>query len=86
VAVVKTRGGGHEDSIREFRITGGGIELGDPLTDFRGVLSGLPEFTGSGPLLREAGGGDGGGDGDGDDPRGAATGTAGTEHRGDRDA
>ena len=80
VAAVKTRSGGHEDSIREFRITAGGVLVGEPLTDFNGVLSGLPEFTGSGPLLREAGGGAG------EVPRGGPTGTAGTEHRGDGDA
>jgi circadian clock protein KaiC len=55
VAVVKVRNGGHEDSIREFRISADGIEVGQPLTDFQGVLSGQPLFIGAGPLLREMG-------------------------------
>lgn len=53
VAAVKTRSGGHEDSIREFRITPVGLEVGEPLTDFNAVLTGTPAFVGTGPLLRE---------------------------------
>jgi len=46
VSIVKKRMGGHEDTIREFRITEGGVRLGDPLQQFEGVLGGLPAFTG----------------------------------------
>ena len=53
LAAIKTRSGNHEDSIREFRITADGIKVGEPLTDFNGVLTGLPSFRGQGPLLRE---------------------------------
>jgi circadian clock protein KaiC len=46
VSVVKKRAGGHETTIREFKIGLGGIKLGEPLTHFTGVLLGVPTFTG----------------------------------------
>jgi CheY-like chemotaxis protein/anti-sigma regulatory factor (Ser/Thr protein kinase) len=45
-AVVKKRHGPHEHTIREFRISRGGCEVGPPLTDFHGVLSGTPVYHG----------------------------------------
>jgi len=42
ISIVKKRGSEHERTIREFRMTGGRIEVGEPLRDFRGVLSGTP--------------------------------------------
>ena len=52
ISCLKNRGGGHEDAIRELRIDHGGIRIGEPLTEFSGVLTGIPSFTGSeGPLL-----------------------------------
>lgn len=71
LAAVKTRSGGHEDSIREFRITTDGVVVGEPLTEFNGVLTGTPVFTGTRALLREssetaaAAGGDPSADGSG---------------------
>jgi circadian clock protein KaiC len=47
IAAVKTRGGGHEDSIREFRVTPQGIRVGAPLVEFQGVLGGTPTYTGA---------------------------------------
>ncbi len=44
LSVVKKRGGQHERTIREFRFTRGGIVVGEPLRDFRGVLTGMPTF------------------------------------------
>jgi circadian clock protein KaiC len=44
ISVVKKRGGEHERTIREFRMIGGRLEIGEPLRDFRGVLSGVPVF------------------------------------------
>lgn len=56
ISCLKNRGGGHEDAIRELRIDQGGIRIGYPLTQFRGVLTGIPSYTGSGqPLLEQAG-------------------------------
>jgi circadian clock protein KaiC len=47
ISVVKKRGGEHESTIREFRIGPGVIALGRPLSEFAGVLLGVPSFTGS---------------------------------------
>jgi circadian clock protein KaiC len=46
MAVVKKRTGNHERSIREFRITETGLQIGSALKDFEGVLTGVPSFTG----------------------------------------
>jgi circadian clock protein KaiC len=47
IATMKKRYGSHEDTIREFHIKRGGIELGEPLTQFRGLLTGLPQLASS---------------------------------------
>jgi circadian clock protein KaiC len=47
ISVVKKRHGGHERSVRELRLSDEGIEVGAPITDFRGVLSGELTYTGS---------------------------------------
>jgi circadian clock protein KaiC len=55
VSVVKKRSGSHERTIREFRITGSGIRIGEPLADFHGVLTGVPEYRGSSqPLMGQS--------------------------------
>lgn len=46
LSVLKKRTGAHEHTIREFRLGPGGIELGEPLTEFQGVLAGVPTFVG----------------------------------------
>jgi circadian clock protein KaiC len=43
ISVVKKRGGEHERSIREFKMAGGRVSVGEPLREYRGVLSGVPE-------------------------------------------
>ncbi|HEV2673640.1 MAG TPA: ATPase domain-containing protein [Aliidongia sp.] len=54
ISVIKNRGGGHEDAIRELRIDQDGIRIGEPLTQFHGVLTGTPNYLGDGdPLLME---------------------------------
>ncbi|SEN17607.1 circadian clock protein KaiC [Luteibacter sp. UNCMF331Sha3.1] len=56
ISIIKNRGGGHEDTIRELRIDNKGMRLSMPLEQFRGVLTGIPEFDGSEePLLEERG-------------------------------
>jgi circadian clock protein KaiC len=42
ISVVKKRSGMHEDTLRELRLTRGGVALGEPLHDFHGVMSGIP--------------------------------------------
>ncbi len=43
LSVVKMRGGEHERAIREFSMQGGQIRIGEPLRDFHGVFTGVPE-------------------------------------------
>lgn len=42
ISVLKKRSGAHEDTIRELCFGSDGIRLSDPLTRFRGILSGTP--------------------------------------------
>ena len=52
ISVIKKRTGSHENSIRELRISEKGISVGEPLTDFQGVLRGIPTYVGkSAPLM-----------------------------------
>ncbi len=54
ISVLKNRGGAHEDTIRELRIDSGGVRVGEPLTHFRGILMGTPEYLGEkGPLMED---------------------------------
>lgn len=56
MSVIKKRSGTHEDTIREYRIGPKGVQIGRPLEDFRGVLRGVPTYTGShSPLLGDEG-------------------------------
>ncbi|WP_322102224.1 ATPase domain-containing protein [Paraburkholderia sp. J41] len=51
LAVLKSRTSVHERTIREFRIGAGGLQVGQPLQDFEGVLTGLPSYRGTQALL-----------------------------------
>lgn len=51
MSVAKSRMTAHEASIREFRLGQGGLQIGAPLKDFEGVLTGLPTYRGETPLL-----------------------------------
>lgn len=54
ISILKHGGGAHEDAIRELRIDRQGIRVGQPLVDFRGVLTGTPEYFGARqPLMEE---------------------------------
>lgn len=46
ISVLKKRTGRHEDEIREYRLDNRGIQVGPPLVEFQGVLSGSPIYTG----------------------------------------
>lgn len=46
ISVPKKRSGQHEMAIRELVLDRGGIHIGDPLSDFTGVLSGNPQYVG----------------------------------------
>lgn len=47
VSVLKKRTGMHETAIREIGIKANKLWVGEPLGDFRGVLTGVPEYVGS---------------------------------------
>jgi circadian clock protein KaiC len=48
ISVIKKRSGGHEKTIREFKLeTGKGVRVGEPLRGFQGVLTGMPTFRGN---------------------------------------
>jgi circadian clock protein KaiC len=46
ISVMKRRAGSHESTIREFRISASGIDVGEPLREFRGILTGVPVYEG----------------------------------------
>jgi circadian clock protein KaiC len=53
LSVLKKRGSAHERTIREFSLSEGRIRIGEPLRDFHGVLTGVPQYTG--PAFRRKG-------------------------------
>ena len=55
ISAVKSRTAAHEKTIREIRLTSKGIEVGEALTDFQGVMSGLPSYAGKMRMLGEDG-------------------------------
>jgi circadian clock protein KaiC len=47
ISVLKSRGGEHETTIREFRLAPKvGVQVGPPIRAFQGVLAGTPSFVG----------------------------------------
>lgn len=55
ISVVKSRSARHELTIREFRLGEGGLAVGPALTDFKGLMRGVPEYLGAQALLSEPG-------------------------------
>ncbi len=51
MSVIKKRTGAHESTIREYRIDGRGLTIGAPLSEFQGVLRGVPIYNGQSSLL-----------------------------------
>jgi circadian clock protein KaiC len=47
ISVVKKRGSAHERTIREVKLDAGGIRIGNVLREFRGVLTGVPVYSGT---------------------------------------
>jgi circadian clock protein KaiC len=54
ISVLKKRVGTHEDTIRELRLTAQGVQVGEPLTDFQGIMSGIPTYVGSQAMIKAA--------------------------------
>lgn len=46
ISMIKKRSGPHELTMREFTLAAGGVAVGAPLTDFQGVLTGVPTYLG----------------------------------------
>jgi circadian clock protein KaiC len=56
ISVVKKRTGMHETTIRELALTAAGVRVGEPLSEFQGVMTGVPQYRGTtGPLLHDDG-------------------------------
>jgi len=55
ISAVKKRSGSHESAIREYRIDSSGVRAGEPLVEFHGLMTGIPEFTGQKDTLLRKG-------------------------------
>jgi circadian clock protein KaiC len=54
ISVVKKRTGTHETTIREFDVGPDRVRVGEPLSDFHGVMTGVPQYVGSAaPLMHK---------------------------------
>jgi circadian clock protein KaiC len=53
LSVVKKRTGPHERTIRDLNISSEGLRVGEPLSEFRGVLTGVPFYEGARDPLSE---------------------------------
>ena len=53
LSVLKKRTGEHESTIRELSIGSQGVRVGDTLSAFRGILTGVPIYEGDVKLLQE---------------------------------
>lgn len=51
VTVIKSRTNDHAQSIHELRLSNQGIEIGEALEGFEGVLTGLPTYRGTTPMM-----------------------------------
>lgn len=54
ISVVKKRTGSHENTIRELKIGPDRIQVGEPLKQFQGILTGVPRYIGTpAPLMSD---------------------------------
>jgi len=51
ISIFKKRTGAHERLLRELRITAKGMEIGEPLRQFRGIMTGVPQYEGDTKML-----------------------------------
>jgi circadian clock protein KaiC len=54
LSVVKKRSGPHERAIRELIFGEGRVYVGEPLTNFEGVLTGVPKLLGAAAASNDA--------------------------------
>lgn len=53
VSVFKKRTGSHERTLRQLKISERGVAVGEPLREFRGVMTGVPQYEGKAKILDE---------------------------------
>jgi circadian clock protein KaiC len=46
ISVFKKRTGSHERSIRQLKVEADGVSVGEPLRQFRGIMTGVPHYQG----------------------------------------
>jgi circadian clock protein KaiC len=51
LSVFKKRTGPHERTLRELQISIDGVRIGEPLREFRGIMTGVPQFDGTKKFL-----------------------------------
>jgi circadian clock protein KaiC len=51
LSVFKKRTGSHERTLRQLKISEKGVAVGDPLKEFRGVMTGVPQYEGKSDML-----------------------------------
>ena len=51
ISVFKKRSGPHERTVRELKIDSTGVQVGEPLREFRGIMTGVPQYEGSVKML-----------------------------------
>jgi circadian clock protein KaiC len=50
--VLKKRNGVHERTLRQLRISSAeGLSVGEPLREFRGIMTGVPQYTGNEAMI-----------------------------------
>jgi circadian clock protein KaiC len=54
ISVFKKRTGAHERTLRELGISARGLTVGEPLREFRGVMTGVPQYEGEAEMLPDA--------------------------------
>ncbi len=47
ISVIKKRTGPHEETLREYKLSSAGIELGPVLSEFSGIFTGVPRYLGN---------------------------------------
>lgn len=53
VSVFKKRTGEHERTLRELQISSKGVVVGHPLREFRGIMTGVPQYEGNTGMLSD---------------------------------
>jgi circadian clock protein KaiC len=51
ISIFKKRTGAHERSLRQLTIAEEGVRVGEPLREFRGIMTGVPAYEGATPML-----------------------------------